>query len=377
MLFGSDDWDDCGIARGYDEENGGNASDLDDDDSFSSTTFQEPMGDTLSHRGTDSNMSIGMSIDEPEPATRLPPPPPAILPPKPNEPPPPPAILPPKPLPPPTDTTPPKPPPVPVQPSNGDLEITDADLDIPEDANLDIPDGQRFVDQRPVVEDVEELKEQFLDRPGVSPEVAEAAAVNMHNMEEEVAELSESNGGVIAKTHRGFMGGMFAFFSSWWGMLVICFVLLGLVTLLLLLWSRRGKSDKHTHPVPVPSHSDVPAPTLPPKPSNDEVIVYLAWEANREPTLEDKIVLFNVGSPDIAWSCCAQAIFKSHKEVHVRLPPGNYAARTIHKNGMQQVCSLETSRRVAFTDAATRCSQAVSSTSQEINLGVCDTLVTN
>lgn len=337
---------------------------FDDDDSFSSSTFQEPMGDTLSHHGADSNMS---SIDETEPATHLPPPPPAILPPKP------------KPKPPPQDITPSKSPPVPVQPSNGDLDIPDADFDIPADdipGDADFEKSDRHYVGRGPVEDVEELEEQFLDRPGVSPEVAEAAAVNMHNMEEEVAEVSESKGGMLAKTHKGFMGGMFAFFSSWWGMLIICLVLLGLVTLLLFIWTRRGK-DKHNPTAPVPSHSNVPTPTLPPKPSNDEVIVYLAWEASREPTLEDKIVLFNVGSPDIAWSCCAQAIFKSHKEVHVRLPPGNYAARTIHKNGMQQVCSLETSRRVAFTDAATRCSQAVSSTSQEINLGVCDTLVTN
>ncbi len=34
VLFGSDDWDDCGIVRGHGEENGGNASDLDDDESF-------------------------------------------------------------------------------------------------------------------------------------------------------------------------------------------------------------------------------------------------------------------------------------------------------------------------------------------------------
>lgn len=202
-------------------------------------------------------------------------------------------------------------------------------------------------------------------------EVAHDAAERMHAMEEEVAELSTSP---IAKAHRGFMGGMTKFLGSWWGMLAIAIVLLGLVIALLTVWHHRRKRA----PPPPPGDAPQPSAQPSPQPSGEEVTVHMAWEAARPPTTEDKIILFNVGAPDIAWSCCAAAVFKSHREVRVRLPPGNYAARTVHRSGLQQVCSLETSRRVAFTDAATRCTSGeMPPDAKEIELGVCETLVTD
>ena len=235
-----------------------------------------------------------------------------------------------------------------------------------------VPDGS--------VQSVEELTADFEKRPGVSQSLAKTAAEDMHQMEQEVAELPKPQD-AVAKVHRGFMDGMSMFLGSWWGMLIIAVLVLGLVIGLLMAYGHKASKKKHgggspeTSP-PVPSTPSTPSKPSPP-PSSEEVTVFLAWEAHREPTLEDKVIIFNVGSPDIAWSCCAQSIFKSHKEVHVRLPPGNYAARTVHKSGIQQVCSLETARRVAFTDTATRCSQTTSTSSTEINLGMCDTLISS
>ena len=188
--------------------------------------------------------------------------------------------------------------------------------------------------------------------------------------------------GIITTAHKGFVGGMIHFFGSWWGVLTITIIVIGL---LIIMSSLLGDVDHSTQPptatAPHPADAPHPAqfhphPTSEPTPSLGEVTIFLAWEANREPTREDKIIIFNVGSPNIAWSCCASSIFKLHKEVHVRLPPGNYAARTVHKNGLQQVCSLETSRRVAITDAASKCSDASEATdSKQIYLEVCETII--
>lgn len=333
--------------------------DPDDEYTLSSSKFQEPMGDALGHHGAD-----GEAVGQVQPPTHLPPNPPDITP---N-----------------FGPTPSPPPAAPVQPTSGKLSIpNDVDFDdMPIESfrtdasdeasvsHLGVPAGS--------VQSVDELTADFEKRPGVSESLAKAAAEDMHQMEQEVAELPEPKG-VVAKAHRGFMDGMSMFLGSWWGMLIIAILVLGLVIGLLVAYGHKVSKKKHggappdaTPPIP----STPPAPSKPRSPpSSEEVTVFLAWEARREPTLEDKVILFNVGSPDIAWSCCAQSIFKSHKEVHVRLPPGNYAARTVHKSGIQQVCSLETARRVAFTDTATRCSQAASTSSTEINLGTCDTLV--
>lgn len=344
------------------------------DDEYTLSSFQEPMGDALGHHGADGN-AVGQVV---EPPTHLPPNPPAIAPK--------------------FGPTPTPPPASPVQPTSGALHEND----------LSIPDDVDFGDEMPIeqyhpepsnpsdhvdvtsselrvpagsVQSVQTLTKDFKERPGVSESLAEAAAENMHEMEESVSELPEPKG-VVAKAHRGFMDGMSAFFGSWWGMLIIAVVVLGLVISLLAIYGHKASKKKHEGQAPSePTAGASPSPKDTPRPkraaSGEEVTVFLAWEASREPTREDKVILFNVGSPDIAWSCCAQSIFKNHKEVHVRLPPGNYAARTIHKSGIQQVCSLETARRVAFTDSATRCSQDSSASSTEINLGTCDTLVSD
>ena len=134
----------------------------------------------------------------------------------------------------------------------------------------------------------------------------------------------------------------------------------------------------------------------------DSVTVILAWESRREPTPKDKLILYTAYNhsapkkrgphpglerlPGPAWSCNAQSLFKSHKEVHARLPPGNYNADTSngkkYPDDMQYDCSLKTNRRVAFADTkygyrihgwgGGRCSQAVSTTSAEIDLAMCE-----
>lgn len=353
------------------------------DNKYTQSSFQEPMGDALGHHGAEGN-AVGQVV---EPPTHLPPDPPAIAPK--------------------FGPTPTPPPASPVQPTSGALHDNDlSDLSIPEDVDFgdempiepyhpepyhpepsdhgssdhaDVTSSGLRVPARSV-ESVKTLTKHFEERPGVSKPLAEAAAENMHEMEESASELPKPKG-VVAKAHRGFMDGMSAFFGSWWGMLIIAILVLGLVISLLAIYGHKASKKKHGEEAPSVPAGASPSPkhTPPPKraASGEEVTVFLAWEASREPTQEDKVILFNVGSPDIAWSCCAQSIFKNDKEVHVRLPPGNYAARTVHKSGIQQVCSLETARRVAFTDSATRCSQGSSTSSTEIDLGMCDTLVSD
>lgn len=318
------------------------------------STFQEPLGDALSHHGAD-----GESFSMPSPPTHLPPHPPALSAASKFGP------------------TPSTAPVTPVQPSNGTLD-THESADFANHPITHVSPGGDALDHEIGVESVTKLESMFEKRPGTSEKIANAAAVNLHTMEEEVAELPTTVSG-LTKTHRGSMDGMSQFFKSWWGMTIIIIIVLALVITLLVMWGHRKTKLPGTPEATAnnPSPTNMSPPHHQKQHSGEDVTVYLAWEASRDPTLEDKIILFNVGSPDIAWSCCAQSIFNNNKNVHVKLPPGNYAARTVHKNGMQQVCSLETARRVAFTDTATRCSQAVPATSTEINLGTCDTIITD
>ena len=328
-------------------------------DPLQSSSFQEPMGDVIGHHGAES--------------TPLPAPPPSHLPPTP--PPISPTISPtiPPPISPtvPPTASPTVPPPISPTASPPSNPAPSVVAEAAEATN-------GFSDHELTIPNVG-----WAELEAVSEPVSKAAATgNTIRMEGEASEPVHKPGNFVQRVHRGFVDSMISFFGSWWGVLIVIAVVFGLIVGLLAALQHKRKDDGPTphHPAPAPAPPSEADGRVhhPPPPSGEEVTVYLAWEARRDPTRDDKIILFNVGSPDIAWSCCAESVFKHQKEVHVRLPPGSYAARTVHESGLQQVCSLETARRVAFTDAATRCSEVASMpASTEIDLGVCDTIVTN
>ena len=150
----------------------------------------------------------------------------------------------------------------------------------------------------------------------------------------------------VAKSPNGSVA--LRFVRRRWKALTVWLLALLVGVLLAVRFAKRGTS----------SSAPAPSTPTPPKPKpRDRTTVGISWEATSEPTERDKVVFFDVSNPKKSWQCCASRIFAGGtRHVSIDLPAGDYAARTIHRDGMQQVCSLESAKRVAFTDTASRCS---------------------
>jgi len=154
---------------------------------------------------------------------------------------------------------------------------------------------------------------------------------------------------------------------------IIVMLALGLIAWLGWTRSRRAREKYPVPPIQQPPPSQSPPSQSPPSQSppsqsppdttsHDPTSVKLniAWESSNEPTDNDRVILFDTSGSGRSWQCCASKLFEGGKrEVRVYLPPGEYGVRTIHKNGRQQVCSTTVTKRVAFTESGTECSDQV------------------
>lgn len=155
-----------------------------------------------------------------------------------------------------------------------------------------------------------------------------------------------------------------SFMTSKWGIVTVL-VALAVVALLLLLRRRPKPTEPPNAPHGAP-HGEAPR-------GSTEKVLSVAWKSAASPSDNDQVIIFDVKAPTKAWRCCASKLFTdSNRAVRLRLPPGDYAARSIHRNGTQQVCSLDTVGNVTFTDDATSCTDATDPAAPFVSLGVCE-----
>ena len=144
---------------------------------------------------------------------------------------------------------------------------------------------------------------------------------------------------------------------------IIVMLALGLIAWLGWTRSRRAREKYPVPPIQQPPPSQSPPSQSPPDTTSHDptsVKLNIAWESSNEPTDNDRVILFDTSGSGRSWQCCASKLFEGGKrEVRVYLPPGEYGVRTIHKNGRQQVCSTTVTKRVAFTESGTECSDQV------------------
>ena len=103
------------------------------------------------------------------------------------------------------------------------------------------------------------------------------------------------------------------------------------------------------------------------KTAPSDVVIHVAWEEDRDPTDEDKVVLHNSDDASKSYTCPATSLFSEKvREVKIRLPPGSYVGKTSQKGGENRLCGLDEARRVVFAGGTTRCtSQAEGSPLEE------------